>query len=364
MTDYDIQSLPSYLASTGMWTRERADDRREVWRHSRGATVFVPLVKGSDYLGLTQLATSRVAESEDRLFEDVEIDLTFMEFDKMHVRRETTRPGLRFDDGLEFHAAVRDAVLAAAQAFRSPQATYGSRRPSMVDDFLGRVRLIPSLQGSFVVRALLPVEPHSEQLQLPLTAAQATNVPRVSSTILSASAAAVDTARLVAGGEDPEIWSTAVEHGVSANLCDALSRLPAADGNSGDADISVRWTWAAPHAPSPTIRVNQGLAPVLAAGSDYLRSAEEMQTLTAVGTVVGLHRQERNGPGDVTVKGHVDGWDARARSLRFELEENLYHEAVIAHDEGHTVAVHVDVVRQARKPFEVQRVRSFRTVTN
>ena len=118
------------------------------------------------------------------------------------------------------------------------------------------------------------------------------------------------------------------------------------------------------HAPAPTVRVNQGLAPVLAAGSDYLRSEEEEQTLTIVGTVIGLHRQERTGPGPVTVKGHVDGWDSRSRSLRFELDERLYHEAVVAHDEGHTVAVQADVVRQPRKPFEVQRVRSFRTVTS
>lgn len=364
MTDYDIDSMPAYLSSTGTWIRDRADSRREIWRHRSGATVFVPLSKGSDFLDLTQLATSRIAEAEGRPPEDVEVDLTFIGFDKLHVRRETSQPGLRLDDGLEFHAAVRDAVLAAAQAFRSPQATYGSRRPTFVDDFLGRVQLIPSLQGSFVVRALLPVDPDGEQLQLPLTAAQATNVPRISSTILSASAAAVETARLVAGGEDPEIWSTAVELGVSANLCDALSRLPALDSDSGDADISVRWTWAAPHAPAPTVRVNQGLAPVLAAGSDYLRSEEEEQTLTIVGTVIGLHRQERTGPGPVTVKGHVDGWDSRSRSLRFELDERLYHEAVVAHDEGHTVAVQADVVRQPRKPFEVQRVRSFRTVTS
>ena len=196
MTDYDIQSIPSYLSSTGSWTRERSDNRRQIWRHTSGATVFVPLSKGSDFLDLTELATQRIAEAENRQPEDVEVDLTFMGFDKLHVRRETARPGLRLDDGLEFHAAVRDTVLAAAQAFRSPQATYGSRRPSAVDDFLERVQLIPSLQGSFVVRALLPVSPDGEQLQLPLTAAQASNVPRISSTILSASSTAVETARL------------------------------------------------------------------------------------------------------------------------------------------------------------------------
>lgn len=359
MASYPIESLPSYLEISG-WQLERRNAGRQVWRHGSGVFVYVPLEVGSDYSDLTALATLRIAEVEGRDVGDVAVDLTYMAFDKMHVRRETPDLGLRLEDGLEFHKAVHDTVLAAALADRSTNPAFSGRRPGSVISYIDRVRLIPSIQGSFVVRALLPLTQEDQQPELPLFGDEANDVPRVSSRIVNASAAAVQTAQSVATGGHLSLWDEAVGSGVSANLCEALSRLPAStDGDGGDAEITIRWTWAArPVEPAPVVRVNQGLVPVLAAGGDYLRTHEETLEIVLVGLVVGLHRANPAGPGPVTARGHVEAWDAD-RSLRIELDEQRYHEAVTAHDEGRTVIIRAQVRRLPRKPLEAIEVLSF-----
>jgi hypothetical protein len=363
MADYPVQSLPSYLETTG-WVLERGDESRQIWRHQAGATAYVPLEVGSDYSDLTDLATRSIAEVEDRNVEDVAVDLSYMGYDKMHVRRETHEFGLRLEDGLEFHRAVHDTVLAAALADRARGSAFSGRRPVSVIDYLDRVRLIPSIQGSFVVRALLPLTPEDEQLEFPLIGDAANNIPRISARIVSASEAAVQAAQSIAAGGDLGVWDASIASGVSANLCEALARLPSSsEDEGGDAEITVRWTWAAqPVAPPPVVRVSHRIAPVLAAGGDYLRTHEESLEIVLIGLVVGLHRQRPTGAGAVTTRGHVEAWDAD-RSLRFELDEQRYHEAVTAHDQGRTVIVRAQVRRLPSKPLEVLQVVSFTTAS-
>lgn len=353
-------ALLSYLRAQGWQETERSDSRRSIWQHSSGVRVFVPARAESDFPDLVALALQQIAVVEKRDDEDIAVDLAWHRFDKLHLRRHAPASALPLGEALGLHDAMYDMIVAAARASSQPQRTYHGRRPASVDEYVDQVKLIPSVPGSFVIRALLPLDVPPEQEVLELVGPLAPRIRRISTTILTAASAAVTAAREVANGRGLDTWDDAVKSGVSANLCDALSRLPGAPGE-GDCEVRIDWSWAAPADPSPGVTVNAGLAPVLAAGSDYLRDQPEEHSIRLTGLVTKLHRETATGPGEITVRGHIENWDASSRALRFQLDEATYRKAISAHDEGTSVRVNA-LVRRAPQGLEVLRVEDMQTL--
>jgi hypothetical protein len=306
-----------------------------------------------------RVALSEIAQTEERETDDLVIDLTWLRYDKLHVRRDAPASALRMADAMDLHRALYDVVVAAARAAESdePRATFAGRRPVTVEGYLDQVRLIPSVPGSFVVRALLPLSHPPEQEPLPLVGPAAPAIRMISWTIMSAARAAVSTAREVALGVSARAWDDIVDRGVSSNLCDALSRLPGPVGEGPGEDVTLRidWTWAAPDEPISPVEIPAALAPVLAAGGDYLRGTPEEHSIRMTGLITKLHREAATGPGEITVRGHVEQWDSSSRALRMQLDEPTYREAIGAHEEGRSVRV-VALVRRSLRGLEVLRV--------
>ena len=150
-----------------------------------------------------------------------------------------------------------------------------------------------------------------------------------------------------------------MERGVSANLCDALGRLPGSD--SQNVDLRVDWTWAEPSEPTPSVDVYGGVAPVLEAGGDFLRGEPEEHSILITGLVTKLHRERATGPGEITVKGRIENWDVSSKTLRCELDERTYREAIHAHDVGEAVRV-TALVRREPRGLKVIRVEDLETL--
>jgi hypothetical protein len=338
------------------WTPERQSARRSIWGFPNGVKLFLPGTRGPDHDDLLFLALKAIANVESRDEAAVALDLTWRDFDKLHLRKEARGSAVTIEDAVSLHEALNDMIIAGAHAAIEPKAAYkGGRRPAELDDYLARVRVLPSAAGSFVVRALLPLVQRQLE-QLPVI--QQTNVHKMSAKILSASEVAVQTAREVSEGSTVSEWDTVVSEGVSANLCDALSRLSGPPNDAGvqeNVRLEVAWAWVAPSNSAGRLEVPGELGPVLASASAYLRGDPEEHSITLTGLVTKLHRDKSSGPGEVTVKGHVDGWDSGARSIRAELHESLYHEAIQAHDEGSSVTIRA-VVKNGARGFEVLRV--------
>jgi hypothetical protein len=78
--------------------------------------------------------------------------------------------------------------------------------------------------------------------------------------------------------------------------------------------------------------------------------------------VTKLHREEASGPGEVTVRGHIETWDAGSRAIRFELDEPTYRLAIAAHEAGQSVRTRA-VVRQSDRGLTVVRVDDFQVLS-
>lgn len=348
--------LHTYLGILG-WSVELTDERRVIWRHRSGSRVFVPARRLADFDQLVSLAISEIARAENRNEDDIFADLLWPAFDKLFVRHEASS-SLGLDEAVDFHAALGDVVTASALAARERKATYAGRRPEQVLSYLSRVRIVPSMPGSFVARALLPLTA-LEGTPLPMIGPAEPAVRRVSTMILNATAAAVESAQAVASGGPMDLWDATVSKGVSANLCDALARLTGSEGTDpGNVGLRIDWAWSAPDEPAPAVTVPSGLAPILQVASDYLRGDPEQHSIQITGRITHLHRDALTGPGNVTVRGYIEQWDSSDRALKLELDEGTYHRAVTAHDDGTTVRVKA-LVRRAPRAIEVLHVEEF-----
>jgi hypothetical protein len=214
------------------------------------------------------------------------------------------------------------------------------------------------------VRALLPLTRPPEQEALDLVGPADENVRLISTTILRAARSALDVAQAVgSGAASLNAWDEAVSSGVSANLCDALARLPGTDPlESGDVSLRIGWTWAAPLAEASPLVVPVGSAPILAAAADYLRDQPEEHNIRVTGLVTKLHRETATGAGDITVRGHIENLDSGVRPLRLELDAQSYREAIAAHDVGASVQV-TATVRRTPRALRVVQVVDFQILT-
>jgi hypothetical protein len=328
----------------------------------RGQRVFIPTTEEVDFEDLANLAIGKIAEVEDRQIEEVKLDISWAGWDKFSARRASPTTSLPIGEAVDMHVALSDLIVAGARAsIEKRRAFTGGRRPSQIDLYLDRVRILPSIAGSFVARALLPLSTDLND-SLPLIGPGQSAVRLIAITMMVASRAAVSVAEQFANGDvDLAAWDDAVELGVSANLCDALARLCGygEEGFPSNCDLTVDWTWSAPDEPDlNSVSITAGLAGTLALGGQYLQSSTEESPIWITGLVTRLHRESAIGPGQITVKGYVEGLDSGPRSLKVELDERTYHEAVSAHDNGHTVKVGAIVRRNARA-LEVLQVNNF-----
>lgn len=364
MAGVDVQALPLYLSTAGGWERVRSNDRRQIWHHVSGARIFVPNQAGSDFPALIDEAVQQIAGIERRDAEDVEVDLTWFMYDTLHVRRIGADHGLALEDGLEFHQGIRDLVLSAAQASRTRRPIHSGRRPIDVGNYLDRVRLIPATEGSYVAHALLPLALDDEQSPLPTVVPVSDDARAVSTTVLESTEAAVRTASQVAAGAPLADWDEAIAQGVSANLCEAMSRLLGERDEANDVELIIRWTWAAPRLDSSAITVPVHLRQQLEQGRDYLTPGLEADRITMAGRVTRLRREAMVGPGQVTVKGVIEGSGPATRTIAFELDEATYGEAIRAHEDGRLVHVKAQVETSPGRRTEVRSVEDFRVVSD
>lgn len=359
----DPQALPLYLHSSEAWTSERQDDNRQIYRHTTGARVFIPLQKQSDFDLLASVAIKEIARTEGRTQDDVVVDMVWMRYDKVHVRRESQASSLLYTAGIEMHEALGELIVAGARASSEPRGSYvGGRRPKLVADYLDHVRMIPSMAGSFVVRALLPLTWDTDEPMLDMVGPAHPTVRNVSTTMLQATNAAVITAQQIAADQaDMNQWTESIGLGVSSNLCDALTGLVGVGPDAGKAEVRISWTWAMPADPIPAIEIPAGIGPILAAGADYLRGEPDEHTVRITGRITNLHRETQQGAGEVTVKGFIEGYDGSNRTLRCELDGPTYSSALAAHDAGRTVVV-TALVQRAPRGLRVLRTEDFRVV--
>ncbi len=360
------QNIISYLQSKG-WIGE---PREDVARFTLNVLedefeLLVPLsASARDYPARVRDIVRTLSTVEDRSELDIVRDLSTVGMDVSYVETFPVGPAgtAPLEDAVGAIQGLRDLVLGAATSVLSdkPRAVQPTRKPTAATELMHSVRVGPSIEGSYVLSAQLPVPPllPSHAAERLFAAELEPLARRVTVMLHDALKEARDAAVQAQIGMDGfRGFTERVAKGVTANLCEALVSLGGKEGNP----FRIRFAWALnrpmPRV-SPAIEFGGDLLPVLASAAEELRARGVEDDVAVVGDVVRLHR-EGSGSGEVSVAGSIEGDDlGRLYRVWFELPANEYELAVRAHEQSATVVVRGDLIRVGNR-YQLKNAHNF-----
>ena len=204
-----------------------------------------------------------------------------------------------------------------------------------------RVVLDHTRKGSFVVRLLSPVVPPFIQSSFgPEFGSEDVPLERQVtihlSEILNATREATD--HTVRGNYSA--FLTAVNHGVSANLCEAVVQVL---GQAESMSTTIVWAHRRPtkHRQA-SITFSRGDKPILVEAARQFRSRLPREGQLVVGVVERLRRETEDVEGSISLSTLIDN---KRQSVIAVLNEADYHTAILAHREKLPVAIEGDLER-------------------
>ena len=341
-------ALSAYARTAGWAKVETYGEHSDVYAGQSLPEIIIPRTHQlGDYASVVARLIgifARVAEvSEATLYNDlITADRDAIRARAVDVAGDGT---VDLSSGVKMVRAARDLVLAIACSLSGWRPFYRTGANREANEFLRRMRLGQTEQGSFVVTLLTPtILPLDQDILSPDHEIDTTITTRRVTLRLAQALTAARGAVEIASGGDANAFSQAVTRGVSANLCEALVDLiepfPALD-------ISI--TWARTYrmsTPRQTVSFTGDDVPILRAAAQSFRSRESQPDVRLTGSVRILRRDESERDGTVTIRASVNGG---LQSVTATLTQSDYDRAVQAHAERWPVVVAGDLERSGQR---------------
>ncbi len=349
--------VAAYLRSAG-W--KKTYEKVNQW-----ATWVINAPTGEEYEAAVPLDTTlrdfalrmadvlRVLEAvEERSQLEILQDLNVAAADLIRVRLldvELADGTVPIEDGAQFFQKARDMMLAAACAAASPRACFPSKKPSSAMEYMRRVRFGQTERGSFVATIVSRVAPSLAAADGQIFEVEEPFERRVTQTLARALASMRTAAEIAAASGKVDSFVDAVPHGVSANLCDAVTGMAGTSEAERPVEVAVTWSRFRPlpedDATPRRILLPADAMPVIREAARYFKDISPREDFEVRGPVVKLEREEGASTGRVTVHGFVDD---QPRKITVELGDPSYHKAVTAHDTQQMVACYGVLVREGK----------------
>ncbi|KJR41909.1 hypothetical protein MCHI_002200 [Candidatus Magnetoovum chiemensis] len=177
-------------------------------------------------------------------------------------------------------------------------------------------------------------------------------------TLSKALTAANDAARSAVSTGRFDDFQTAVNEGVSSNLCDAICGI--ASGGASNKSLEINFSWSRsrplsnPAIQSKSIFLSDSMD-IFTEAARVFRETNTREGFELRGPVVKLERTEGATLGKVTVFAFVD---EQPKKILMELEETYYNKAVQAHKDQKTIYCSGSLMREGRllvlkNPFDL-----------
>lgn len=246
----DPSDVTAYLRSKGWHEESSGYERATLWTLETDTGKLEEILVPND-TSLRDFAI-RMAEAfwtleqvEQRPNLDVLRDIIYASSDVIRLRRltEADTPGaIPLIDGVTIVEEALALITAAACSAVLPRKVVPSRRPVEVQDYLRRVKLGQTEQGSFVLTIVSNVAPLLTPGAPNLLELMDDPFPRrVTKTLTAALGAVKEGITAVRESSGLEVFVKSVEQGVSADLCEAIVRLIEATGPSAYIGFEVTW---------------------------------------------------------------------------------------------------------------------------
>ncbi|ANL70605.1 hypothetical protein AMC83_CH00571 [Rhizobium phaseoli] len=344
-------SVVGYLRARGWIRYSETPGKFSVWINDAApdAEIVIPYKRVSDFLSLLKNVLSELEIAEGRSQLEIIRDLLNAGFDvvRLAAKSQSTSGGsVKIDEGLTLFEQAREILMAAACATVNPRAVFHARKPQRAVDYIDNARLGQTEHGSYVLTLLSPVtpqlNPYSETDLFPGEPFER----QVVRTLARSIGLTVDAAAEASATGSFEPFQSAVSGGVSANLCEAVTRLFKV-GDPASIAVSVAWAQNRP-LPSDTpsqILISQDVVPAISEAARLFRATDTLSDYLVQGPVVKLERQDGEPNGRVTIYAPIDDI---MRKVVVTLPAETYDKATIAHREYRPVRVRGNVTRAGR----------------
>lgn len=344
-------SVIGYLRAKG-WTRySETAGKFSVWikDESPDAELVIPYKRASDFVSLLSGVLRELEVAEGRSQLDIIRDLLNSGFDVVRLAAKSPDAAggsIRIDEGLMLFEQAREILMSAACATVKPRSVFHARKPQQANEYMETARLGQTEHGSYVLTLLSPVAPQ-------LNAYSDTDLfpgepfeRQVIRTLSRSISLTVDAAAEASASGSFQPFQDAVAGGVSANLCEAVTRLFKV-GDPSSIAVSVAW---AQNRPMPNdaqsqIMITKDVVPAISEAARLFRATDTLDDYLVQGPVVKLERDEGEPSGRVTIYAPID--DA-LRKVVVALPATEYDKATLAHREYKPVKVRGNVKRAGR----------------
>jgi hypothetical protein len=331
------EALRRYLVSGG-WAPAQQLERATLWTRHEDDGDFQILLPGDrtlrDYASRVYDLLATVSAVESRPVPLILYDLQTTDADTVDFRLLPSGPTgtIPLVNAVDALAGVRELMVASTYATMNdhPMLVQG-RRPDQVHEFARTVRLGTPRPGSWSIAAHIPVPEHASGTDTPAARQISLQVHRAVRACYTASSEAL-------GGFDLGFFLRRTGEGVSANVCEALTKL----GRDGvPYDIRFGWAQQLSTTAGPRLfRFTTGRIEALKTAAEQLKIAVPDGQITVVGVVSRLRRDPGEGGGQATVRGPIATvYGTSERAVRVMLPADLYALAVDAHGRQHQVRV-------------------------
>lgn len=224
------RTMPSKRRSVALYVLEEQDEQLQV-----------PLAGNEhDIRSMMTEVLLTLAKVEHRSLEDITNDVRHPYEDVLRLRVQSKLADsgtLPLSAGLELFEGAKKLLVAAGCAAISPQAFYPRKALKPVDEFIARCQIGQTAIGSYVATVLCPplspVGPSlfEEDIEAPPFDRQVTETLMDGLSVLNSAVQDGSTERITNG----------IEHGVSADLCDALANITPPEEHS---ILSIELAWS------------------------------------------------------------------------------------------------------------------------
>ncbi|MFN4806573.1 MAG: hypothetical protein ACK5LH_11400 [Akkermansiaceae bacterium] len=329
--------VAAYIRSTGWSCLGNYGNEASVFEKNEHS-LLVPLASDlADYERRMQEIVSSLSKFEGRSQDSVLRDLAYASSDVFRIRLANPL----FDDGevtlnqgiLLFDNAQK-IVQAAARSALSPKAYHLARAGTQAEDFLKTVKLGQTEIGSYILTIVFPVTPdlfdgEESESALPFER-------KVTRSLVTGLNSLETALRSQVARPSLEPFLHAIEHGVSANLCEAISNI--GEGTNGNT-LDTQITWAR-NRRIPELHTKSRF---LDGDFSYLRSAalrlkeqDWDDELVITGPVTRIESEKVLFGGEVFVYALVGD---SPRRVKVTLNQEQYKLANEAHLAGHNIEI-------------------------
>ena len=337
-------ALSAYARVAGWSRSESFGDYSDVYVGSGLPEIIIPRTQRlGDYAQVVAHLISIFAQVADVNEVILYNDLVVADRDvtRVRVNDSDVNGSISLEQGPNLVSGARDMLLAAACSLHEPRPVYRVGANKEANDYLRRVRLGQTEQGSFVVALLSPViPPPVQEPLLPDLENYLDPLERRVTRRLTQALSAVHEATAKTMTGDAAAFTNAVTEGISANLCEALAKMLEPYEYL---DVSTTWAQSRPMQGSRhSVQFSKDDTVILLEAARSFRSREPRLDVTLFGSVQRLKRDDSETDGTVTLRAHFDG---RIQSVTAVLSEFDYDRAIVAHRDKAPVIVEGDLDR-------------------